>query len=390
VPGRRLQDTDRLYALCDAVLMVGSDLRLQAVLQRLVEAACHLVDARYGALGVLDEGGHGLAEFVHVGVDAATVDAIGHLPEGHGILGILILDPKPLRLADLTEHPESYGFPPNHPPMRSFLGVPVRIRDEVFGNLYLTDKTSAEEFSSDDEVLVESLARAAAIAIDNARLHARLRDHSLLADRDRIARDLHDTVIQRLFAVGLQLQGAVRFAAVPEVTDRLQRAVVDLDETIRQIRATIFGLETTATNGGVREEVMVLVREMEPTVGVSIHVTFEGPVDTVASGPLSHHLLAALREALSNVARHARASRVDVRVGAGADLVLEVLDDGIGLGPDARDRGHGLANLATRAVALGGNATITAREGGGTAVRWRVPIGEDGGGLPPVAITHEA
>jgi signal transduction histidine kinase len=350
-----------------------------------VEAACSLVDARYGALGVLDEAGNGLAEFVHVGLDDATVSAIGRLPEGHGILGLLILDPKPLRLTDLSEHPDSYGFPPNHPPMKAFLGVPVRIRDQVFGNLYLTEKIGAAEFSADDEALVEALARAAAIAIENARLHGRIRDHALLEDRDRIARDLHDTVIQRLFAVGLQLQGAVRFAARPEVVDRLQRSVVDLDETIRQIRTTIFGLETIGLDGGAREEVMALVREMEPAVGVSVHVTFEGPVDSVVSATLYQHLLAALREALSNVARHARASRVDVTLRAHDDLVLQVLDDGVGIDVGASDGGHGLENLAARAAALGGQATITTREGGGTVVLWRVPLE---GGRPGSAIAE--
>jgi GAF domain-containing protein len=195
-----------LRQLLDAVLTIGSDLDLPAMLQRIIEAAVALVDARYGALGVLDESRTRLAQFITVGLDDETYRAIGDLPEGHGILGLLIVDAKPLRLPDLSEHPDSYGFPPHHPPMRSFLGVPIRVRDEVFGNLYLTDKTSAEVFTDVDEELVIGLAAAAGVAIENARLHARVQELALVEDRERIARDLHDSIVQRLFATGLSLQ----------------------------------------------------------------------------------------------------------------------------------------------------------------------------------------
>jgi GAF domain-containing protein len=228
-----------LRQLLDAVLTVGSDLDLPAILQRIVQAAVDLVDARYGALGVLDESRSRLAQFITVGVDDETHRAIGHLPEGHGILGLLILDAKPLRLPDLREHPDSYGFPPNHPPMRSFLGVPIRVRDEVFGNLYLTDKTSAEVFTDVDEELVIGLAAAAGVAIENARLHARVQELALLEDRERIARDLHDTIVQRLFAIGLSLQGTVGLMRADPGTavDRVQAAVDDLDLTVKHIRS---------------------------------------------------------------------------------------------------------------------------------------------------------
>ncbi len=199
-----------LRQLLDAVLTVGSDLDLPAMLQRIVQAAVALVDARYGALGVLDETRTRLAEFITVGIDDETHRAIGDLPEGHGILGLLIVDAKPLRLPDLREHPDSYGFPPNHPPMRSFLGVPILVRNEVFGNLYLTDKTSAEVFTDVDEELVIGLAAAAGVAIENTRLHARVQELALVEDRERIARDLHDSIVQRLFATGLSLQVAAR------------------------------------------------------------------------------------------------------------------------------------------------------------------------------------
>ena len=207
----------RLRELLDAVLALSSDLDAPTMLRRIVEAAVELVDARYGALGVLDDSGTYLAQFVTVGIDDDAHHLIGKLPEGHGILGSLIVDAKPLRLPDLREHPDSFGFPPHHPPMRSFLGVPVRVRDQVFGNLYLTDKTTAEAFTDVDEELVVGLAAAAGIAVENARLHARVQEFALVADRERIARDLHDTVVQRLFATGLSLQahGSARTRPMP-------------------------------------------------------------------------------------------------------------------------------------------------------------------------------
>src|SRR5687768_2746109 len=199
----------RLRQLLDAVLAIGADLDLAGMLRRIIDSAVDLVDAQYGALGVLDESRTRLSQFITAGIDDDARRAIGNLPEGHGILGLLIVDAKPLRLPDLTEHPDSYGFPPNHPPMRSFLGVPIRVRDEVFGNLYLTDKSTAEVFTDVDEELVIGLAAAAGVAIENARLLTRVNDLALSEDRERIARDLHDTVIQRLFATGMLLQSTL-------------------------------------------------------------------------------------------------------------------------------------------------------------------------------------
>ena len=239
----------QLRRLLDAVLTIGSELDLPVVLRRIAEAAMELVDARYTALGVLDESRTGLAQFITVGIDDEQRADIGHLPEGHGILGLLIVDPKPIRLADLREHPDSYGFPPNHPPMRSFLGVPVRVRGQVFGNLYLCDKAGDDVFSDADEEMVVALAAAAGIAIENARLHARVAELALVEDRDRIARDLHDTVIQRLFATGLSLQSTIRITEKQDVATRLQTAVDDLDRTVRDIRSAIFELHTDTVPG---------------------------------------------------------------------------------------------------------------------------------------------
>jgi signal transduction histidine kinase len=369
-----------LRRLLDAVLTVGSDLDLPAMLERIVQAAVDLVDARYGALGVLDDTGERLAQFITVGIDDETRAAIGHLPEGHGILGLLIVDAKPLRLPDLREHPDSYGFPPHHPPMRSFLGVPIRVRDEVFGNLYLTDKTSAEVFTDVDEELVVGLAAAAGVAIENARLHARVQDLALLEDRERIARDLHDSVIQRLFAIGLSLQGAAGLIRTdPAVAaGRVEGAVDDLDLTVKQIRSAIFGLEplTRGAESGVRSQVLELVRDSGAALGFEPTVLFDGPVDTSTPDGLAVDLLATLREALSNVARHARAGRVDVTVAVdAAGLLLRVADDGIGPPAPDQPRGHGLDNMAARADRRGGSFDIGPATSNGTVVEWRVPLG---------------
>jgi signal transduction histidine kinase len=368
-----------LRHLLDAVLTVGSDLDLPAMLQRIVQAAVDLVDARYGALGVLDDTGERLAQFITVGIDDEMYKAIGKLPEGHGILGLLIIDAKPLRLPDLREHPDSYGFPPHHPPMRSFLGVPIRVRDEVFGNLYLTDKTSAEVFTDVDEELVVGLAAAAGVAIDNARLHARIHELTLAEDRERIARDLHDTVVQRLFATGLSLQGAAGLIrGDPEAAARrVEDSVDELDLTVKQIRSAIFGLESPVerNRNGVRARVLDLAGESAPMLGIEPTVLFEGPVDTATPEPVATDMLATLREALSNVARHAKASQVDVVVAIDTTrLVLRVTDDGVGPPAPDQPRGHGLDNMKTRAVRREGVFDISPAHPRGTVVEWRVPV----------------
>jgi signal transduction histidine kinase len=363
-----------LRKLVEAVLSISADLDLSAVLQRIIDAATDLVDARYGALGVLDETGTGLVQFVTTGLGDETRRAIGDLPTGHGILGLLIVEPKPIRLPDLREHPDSYGFPPNHPPMRSFLGVPIVVRHEVFGNLYLTDKQGAEVFSDVDEELTVALAGAAAVAIENARLHARVADLALLEDRERIAKDLHDTVIQRLFATGLSLQGTARLAKSPEVAARIQDAVEDLDVTVKHIRTVIFGLEAAARGSGLRDRVMTLVGEARGALGFLPEVSFDGAIDTVVEDDVGQELLATLREALSNVARHAAASEVEVSLAAGDEVILHVRDDGRGLPADLQGGGLGLRNMARRAERLGGRFSVRSAPAGGTLVEWAVPL----------------
>ena len=535
----------RLRGLLAANRTITADLTLPTVLRRIVEAGCQLVRARYGALGVLAPDG-GLAEFVHVGLDEGTVARIGHLPEGKGLLGALIDDPRTIRLRSIEDDSRSVGFPPHHPPMTSFLGVPVLVRGKVFGNLYLTERIDGGEFTADDEELVAALAATAGVAIENARLYeqsqrrqdwlqasakitrqllsaegeeplqliargarqiadadvvtvvlptesrermmvevaagraadeltgmsypiehtltglalssghpvlvgdaddsdydshlsevlpvgpvmvlplvgtedtrgalviARLRGRNrfddadldmattfanhaavaleladgrenqqrmiLLEDRDRIARDLHDHVIQRLFAAGLAVESVAARPGSDETSLRLRRVVTELDETIRQIRTSIFQLRgpMTAEVGTTRSAVLSVMSELEPVLGFEPRVTFAGPVDLAAPDASVDDLIAALREALTNVARHAKARCVDVAVEATTDsLVLEVTDDGVGIGDGSR--WSGLANLRARAEHHGGTFTIGPIEEPpnyrqGTLLRWTIPL----------------
>lgn len=367
-----------LQRLLDAVLAISSEWSLPVVLRRIVEVAIEMVDAQYGALGVLDPTGSYLTEFIHVGIDEEMADRIGTLPEGHGILGLLIVEPKPIRLDDLREHPDSFGFPDHHPEMSSFLGVPIRVRGNVFGNIYLTQKRGNAHFTALDEELLVGLAAAAGAAIESVRLHHRVAELSVIEDRERIARDLHDSVIQRLFAVGLLLQGVGARIDDPEVADRLDQAVDDLDDTVRHIRTSIFELQRRRLPGrSVRQEVLDLVAEAGEQLGTEPLVHFDGPIDSIVPEPVADHLLAVAREALTNVVKHAGTPKVEVSLTARDDgVTLTILDEGIGL-PEGAGGGHGLPNLRSRAEELGGLCRIERRDPVGTQVVWSVPLHRD-------------
>jgi signal transduction histidine kinase len=531
---------DQLHGLLDAVVGVASGLELPATLRRIVEAAVALVDAEYGALGVIGPD-RSLDQFVYTGIDEATRQRIGQLPEGHGILGLLIDDPRPVRLHRLADHPASYGFPPNHPPMNTFLGVPVRVRDEIFGNLYLTEKRGGD-FTVDDELVVQALAAAAGVAIENARLFEQTRrrqrwleasneiraallsgtdaDEALLliaararelaaadivllllpdpaapeerlvvtvadgadagdmrglrspiadsaagrayrsgeaavsadigadepvfaehpgygpalvvplggpaetgvlvvakaagarltaestdltiafagqaalalrlaeaqwahaqlalyADRDRIARDLHDQVIQRLFATGMSLESLTRQVSDATAQAKLHRAVDDLDHTIREIRTTIYALQAPADQPmQLRQQLLAVVEEAAGDSGLELDVRVTGPIETIVPPEVAAHALAVLREAVTNVVRHAKATSVAVTVVAGDELCVQVTDDGTGLPDDGGGRRSGLGNLADRAAELGGSLSAgPAPSGAGTQLVWAVPLG---------------
>ncbi|MFF6783771.1 GAF domain-containing protein [Streptomyces sp. NPDC012510] len=535
---------DRVHTLLDAVLAIGTDLDLDVVLRRITESAVTLVDARYGALGVLGEEGK-IRQFITVGMDEDTIHAIGHYPEGKGILGLLIKEPEPLRLADLGRHPDSVGFPEGHPPMTTFLGAPVRVRDQVFGNLYLTDKRGGAEFDDDDEAVLRTLAAAAGVAIDNARLYedTRRRErwlaasseltrsllsgtdpdqvlykvaatvralssadlvtlavpfdsgdelvieaadgegaervqglvlaattlaakvyHSneritsgalsgepqagggsaalidlgpgfllplgggervravlqvanraggaefsdatmtmissfadqaalaleiaehrreaeqllVLSDRDRIARDLHDLAIQRLFASGLTLNSVLgRVSDRPQVAERVQRVVDDLDDTIKTVRGTIYALrerDRSDGRGGLRAKLLVETDQAAAVLGFSPALRMTGLLDTDVPSDYAEHLVAVLRETLSNAARHAHATAVEVTAETdGSRLRLRVTDNGTGIDP-AVTRRSGLDNLRRRATDLGGSFTLTQNQPTGTIAEWTVPL----------------
>jgi signal transduction histidine kinase len=531
-----VEGRDRLDGLVEAMLVVTSGLELDQTLRTIVHTTIDLVDARYGALGVRGQD-HELVEFIYEGIDKETREKIGHLPEGRGVLGVLIDDPKPIRLDNISHHAASVGFPSNHPPMRTFLGVPVRTRDEVFGNLYLTDKAGGQPFSEDDEVLVQALAAAAGIAIDNARLYEQskarqswieatrdigtellsgtdpatvfrlvadesrhlsgaeltmvavpadldepaseltelvvvasagdgpslalqaiptadttigeaffertpgrfsslqlapdvsatgpalvlplraadtvagvlvalrssgsppfsaeeldmmaafadqaalawqlattqrqMRELDLLSDRDRIARDLHDHVIQRLFAVGLALQGTIPRARAPEVQQRLIQSVDDLQDVIQEIRTAIFDL-----HGGqsgitrLRQRVDEAVAQFAGA-GLRTTVQFSGPLSVVGA-ELADHAEAVVREAVSNAVRHAEATTLAVSVVVEDELCIEVTDNGRGI--TGGITGSGLKNLRKRADDVGGSLSLEPAPTGGTKLTWCAPL----------------
>jgi signal transduction histidine kinase len=532
----------RLQRLLDANRTIVSELSLPAVLRQIVESARETAGARYAALGVIGSDGL-LEEFIHVGIDDTTVAAIGDLPKGRGLLGALIEHPEPIRLPRITDDSRSAGFPPGHPPMTTFLGVSICNRDQVFGNLYLTDRLEGNAFTAEDEELISALAATASIAIENARLYEESRQrqewlrasgeisrnllmsedtdidtlrriavsvkrlaaadvvsvvlpllsgegelevvmavgigqedlsglryppadtiawHAMqegrglivrdvdrqsgvflhlrqavpvtqvmavplvgesgargaliagrigrhttftaadldmaetfagqatialeladaraaqqqlaaLEDRDRIARDLHDHVIQRLFAVGLSLQGIAAKANDSAIGARLAQAVEELDETISQIRSTIFDLQDTIPDNRLRSRVKAVVEELEPVLGVQLELRWSGPLDTLVDSSLITDVEAVVREALTNVARHAQASTLRVSIGADPDqLTVDVIDDGVGL-RDNRRR-SGLVNLRNRADSRGGTLTLENHEQGGLRLRWSIPL----------------
>jgi signal transduction histidine kinase len=526
----------RLRGLLRANALVAGELSLPVVLRQIVGAARDLLGARYAALGVLGRDG-GLEQFVHAGMDDDLVAKIGELPRGRGILGLLISDPAPIRLASLSDHPAAAGFPPGHPPMGSFLGVPVRIGEEVFGNLYLTERIAGGDFTADDEQLAIALAAAAGAAIANARRYAeseqrrrwldasaqltplllagdREQPHALIAghaaaatdadfavltvlgdpgevivtgaagplaaglmnrtaplagslagqvissgkpslvtgdrlqapatalgagigpliavplaagervlgalllgrtaarpgftesdlgmaasfaahaavamelararvdqillaqaeDHERIAGDLHDHVIQELFALGMKLQGhAAR--SDPATAARVNGYIDTLDEVIKKIRASIFGLQQPRQAPiGLQARVLEIIEEHAPQLGFTAGASFAGEPGPGLDETLAHDILAVTREALSNCARHAHATAVTVALTVQDGLVtLDITDNGRGLGTPTRS--SGLASMRRRAENNGGDLQITTPPGGGTRLTWTARLG---------------
>lgn len=379
MPFRSIEDPLKPQRVLQATLLLKADLELPALLNHVIEEARSLTGARYGALGILNDERTAIGEFLTVGLTQCEEEHIGPRPTGRGVLGLLIADPRPLRLAHLAAHPNSSGFPPGHPPMDSFLGVPIKVRNQVYGSLYLTDKLGSPEFTPEDEALVDALAIGAGLAIENTRLHQRVQEMAVREDRDRTARDLHDTVIQQLYAVGLCLQSMAGEAAAAGMADRLVELISDIGDTIRQVRSSIYELGSTTGDPGVRADVLALTRSLSPIVGFDIRVSFDGPIDAVISEVVTEHLLATIREAVTNVGRHAHATETSVTISVKEGLCrLQIVDDGRGLtspGTTGGGGGLGLINLRHRAESLEGQMYIESPESGGTRLTWQVPVG---------------
>jgi len=365
-----------------AVRGVAGMLSPERVLQEIVDRVRQLADAQYAALGIVDEQGL-IEQFITSGISAAARKRIGALPHGRGLLGLIIRENRAFRIPDITTDPRRYGFPPNHPPMRSFLGVPITVKGRSIGRLYLTDKLGAPEFSEDDQRLVERFALHAGIAMDNARLHDRVRRLGIVEERERISRELHDSIIQRIYGVTLSLDDVPDLVdeAPAEARERVDRAIDALQATIGEIRGFIFGLRPVLLEeGGLLAALETLADEVRLNSTVDVEVRGSEPVALAVE--TSGELLSIVRETLSNVARHAQAQQatITLRPSAGA-LRLEIADDGHGFDPAAPLVGahQGLHNVADRTARLGGTLRIESRTGAGTRIIVEIPRGSEPG-----------
>jgi signal transduction histidine kinase len=374
-----VRSDDALYALDRATRAIAGELDLDRVLQLIVDSVRELVGARYAALGSVDLNGR-IERFITSGISADLRRQIGPLPEGHGLLGTIIRDGVTLRIPDIARHPDTSGFPPHHPPMHSLLGVPVRIGGENVGNFYLTEKVGASEFSDADEELVEMFALHAGIAIQNARLIHEVQQLAVVDERLRISRDLHDGIIQSIYAVSLSLEdvGELIEDDPVEAAARVDRSIDRLHTTIGDIRTFIVGLGPDE-GGGIGGTFESMARELlsGSATDVSLDLSGARALDSRLSPEAGHELVQIAREALSNVARHSRAGTASVSVQVDGDAaILRIEDDGIGFDPEQRlGASHfGLANLRDRAAAIAGSLSIDSQPGKGTRIIVRLPI----------------
>jgi signal transduction histidine kinase len=365
-----------LQALDAAVRGISGLLDVEQVLQLIVDRVRELVAAQYAALGIVDEGGL-ITRFVTSGITPEQRQAIGDLPLGRGLLGLIIRENRSYRIPDIAAHPESYGFPPNHPPMRSFLGAPATVRGKVVGRLYLTNKQDGAEFSADDQALVETFALHAAIAIDNARLYAQVQRLAVVDEQDRISRELHDSIIQSIYAVTLSLDDVPELVgeSPAEAGQRVDDAIDALHRVIRDIRNFILGLRPLLLDSGsLLDGLRTLGDELRRNTTSEIEIDGEEPEGI--SLEIVAELLAIAREALANVARHSGAAHTSMRVTVpDTDVCLEIADDGRGIDSKAApaDGHHGLANMRTRAEALGGTFDFESGPAGGTRIIVSIP-----------------
>ncbi|MGH2757527.1 MAG: GAF domain-containing protein [Actinomycetota bacterium] len=371
--------------LVEAGLALASELDLDALLQRIADLAREVVGARYAAVGVVGEDGL-LLRFVYSGIDKETAEKIGDLPHGRGLLGVLLEGGRPIRQREISEHPDSYGFPPNHPPMHSFLGVPIIVRDRVFGRLYLTEKQGASEFTKDDERIAMTLAAQAGVAIENANLleevKARGDELAVLEERERISKELHDGVIQSIYSVGLSLQGAMSLVERdPEGTKkRMDEAIGTLDNVVRDVRSYIFALQPKSVEErGLKRAIEELVQDLEVNALVESTVQLSDEALKMVPESFRGDFIQIAREVLSNIARHAQAHEVSVAcaVREGDTVVMTIEDDGIGFDPATVQRGYGLTNIEERARRIGGELHISERRPKGTVHTLSLPGEKD-------------
>ncbi len=368
--------------LVEAGLALASELDIDTLLHRIADIAAELLGARYAAVGVVGNDGL-LVRFVYSGIDEKTARAIGDLPEGRGLLGVLLEGGRPLRMREISEHPSSYGFPPNHPPMHSFLGVPIRVGNRVYGRLYLTEREGGAEFSKDDERIAMTLAAQAGVAIENANLleevKARGDELAVLEERERISKELHDGVIQSIYSVGLSLQGTISLADRDSqaTKTRLNDAIGTLDDVIRDVRSYIFALQPKSVEErGLGNAIQELVRDLE--VNSMIETTLELDDAALNAIPVLNRsdAIQIVREVLSNVARHSHATEAVISLALdGNDVVFSVIADGVTFDPAAVTRGHGLSNIETRVERLGGHMLISPRSSGGMVHEIHLPRG---------------
>ena len=374
-------DEATLRQLFDVSRGLVSDLELEHVLRRVLEAAVRITGARYAALGVLDRERTGLERFIHLGIDDATREEIGELPSGRGILGLLISEPRPVRLHDVSEHPDSYGFPPNHPPMSTFLGVPIRILDRQWGNLYLTEKEGGEDFTAEDERAVIALAEWAAIAIGNARSVAterlRLAIEAAEQERRQWARELHDATLQGLAAVRLMLATGRRD---PErIRGAVDRSIEQIDHEIASLRDLITDLRPDSLQElGIVPALGALAGRIEAR-GQGVKIPIEVPPGPALRLSPSQEVAVyrVVQEGITNAIRHGGAARISVALSReGNCVVTQISDDGAGFVPDRADLGFGIIGMRERAALAEGRLEIDSTPGEGAIVTLRLPVGQ--------------
>ncbi|MEA2653575.1 MAG: hypothetical protein QOI37_802 [Chloroflexota bacterium] len=380
VDATRASGTGQVHAALDAAVRgIAGLTSVDDALQVIVDAVRPLVGAQYAALGIVDANDR-IERFITSGMDDETREAIGALPEGHGLLGLIIHESRSFRIPDLNVDPRRYGFPPNHPPMTSFLGVPITIKGRSLGRLYLTNKVDADEFDEQDRSLVETFALHAGIAMENARLHEQLQRLAVVDERERISKDLHDGIIQNMYAVGLSLEDVIELMDDDraEAAARVERAIDAIHLSIKDIRNFIFGLRPELLEGSTLMVGLALLAD-EYRHNMIVDLELRLP-DALAEPPaaVTGHLLGIVAESLSNVARHAQASRaiVELRTSSHpAGLELTIGDNGIGFDPARVVKlGHqGLANSRERASKIGAIIDIESRPGAGTRVIVSVP-----------------